>query len=90
MQILIESPNDTLSRFAAAQSAQAHAVQLAEYRELLAKHDWAYRWADDGDVYQRGREQRVRLEHYREHIDPDYEIWNACCADEFKNGGGAL
>ena len=82
MQILIESPNDTLSRFAAAQSAQALALQRSEYVDLLARMDWHYEFADDYSVVRRGREQIQRIRELQPFVDSDRAMFDAARPDQ--------
>mgnify|MGYP000101878725 CR=1 FL=1 len=77
-----EEANGILSRFASAQSAQAHALQLAEYRELLASMDWHFEFADDYSVVRRGREQIQRIRALQPYVDADAALFNAARPDQ--------
>jgi hypothetical protein len=37
-------------------------MTLREYYKQLEQHDWYYEWSDDFRVWQRGRDDKTRLE----------------------------
>lgn len=39
------------------------APTLKEYYAMLEKHDWYYSFSDDYDVFKRGRDQAIQLNH---------------------------
>lgn len=57
----------------------ADITKRAHYVAALRAHDWAYQWADDGNVYRRGSAERQALRATAAEIDPDREIWNMHC-----------
>jgi len=51
-------------------------LAIAEYRKLLAHHDWFYAFSDDDRVYRSGRDAQAKLRELHEKLDPDMIIWN--------------
>lgn len=59
-------------------------LQMAEYVELLNKHDWFFAYSDDRRVYERGQKERSTLIAKQLHIDANFEIWNKHAPSEFR------
>lgn len=51
-------------------------LAIAEYRKLLAHHDWFYGYSDDMTVYRRGLNETIKLKELQLKLDPDMTIWN--------------
>lgn len=79
----METDLETLPRM----GQEERTVQLAEYRQLLAAHDWHYEHTDDSRVWRKGRlEWRVLLE-MRTALDPQAAVWNSIAPMGFQLKG---
>lgn len=58
-------------------------MNTEQYIAALKAHDWFYGYADDPDIYGKGKAQRDALNRARPEIDPDWEIWNQHCPPHF-------
>lgn len=72
-----EEANGILSRFAAAQSAQALALQRSEYVDLLARMDWQAEHSEDMTVVRRALAMRDRIRVLQPWVDADRSLMNA-------------
>jgi hypothetical protein len=63
---------------------------IQDYIDKLEAHDWYHEFSDDARAYTRGKQQRRELDSLRQHIDPDYGIWNKHCQPGCQNGGYGL
>ena len=54
----------------------------ARYERLLAQHDWAYEFSDDGAVWRRGRDERAQLSMMAAQLDPDRKLWDEYARSE--------
>jgi len=64
-------------------------VSEAEYRELLAAHDWFHEFSDDHRVYCEGHAELKELKRMQPELDPDFAIWNSYAPAEYQREGVA-
>lgn len=65
----------------------AKAYEVAEYREKLKKHDWAFEYSDDHSVWQRGRQSLGELQQMQKRLDPDCKVWNSLAPSDYQVKG---
>lgn len=55
-----------------------------QYRQLLATHDWAYQYSDDGAAYRRGRDERAKLKALQAELDQSNKVWNLFAPSDYQ------
>jgi hypothetical protein len=58
-------------------------MNLDQYKQALAFHDWTFEWSDDHNVWKRGTAQRQVLRAAQLELDPKCEIWNSLCHKDY-------
>lgn len=49
--------------------------ERAAYEVALRRMDWHFEFADDGEVYRRGRDALAKLREQQRRIDPQGRVW---------------
>ena len=55
-----------------------------QYIKVLKQHDWFYEYSDDHRVWDKGRGKRHELGKLQSEVDPNFDIWNEHCPEQFK------
>lgn len=58
----------------------------ALYLRQLRAHDWSSQFSDDGVIARRGAAALAVLRDLQREVDPDWEMWNALCPPQCRNG----
>ena len=58
---------------------------LADLYDKLEHHDWWYAYADQGSVYDRGRKQRLEIEHIAKESPEHHALFYAYAKHVFKS-----
>lgn len=61
-------------------------AQRAVYIQALRNHDWSASHSDSIDAAQAEREAMKRLKALQREHDPDFEMWNALCPVQCRDG----
>lgn len=57
--------------------AEFNEERLADYRRALARMDWEFEFADDGQAYRKGRAALESLYDMQSEVDQDGAIWRS-------------
>ena len=59
-------------------------MNLDEYKQALASHDWHFEYSDSHQVWERGTAERIALREAQRQLDPLGNIWNEHAPSDFR------